>query len=172
MGEQSPPPKNSTPRRGSLARPDEGVRAHVALHGGLCARLLGCVFRRALGLQLFGVEDAVAAKAAIGQSLGVIFKSIRRRFGPAVNHGQKLIVFYQRKFNSRTRAFDRTGLDIPGHPQMPGVSAVTHAPQFLDGDVITLALLYPGVRQITHGEQDQRHRPAEFEIFPGFARHK
>ena len=75
----------------SFVRPDEVVRAYVALHGGLCAGLLGRVFRGALGLQLLGVKNAVAAKTAIGQGLGVVFESVRRRFGPAVNHGQKLI---------------------------------------------------------------------------------
>ena len=77
------------------------------------ARLLGRVFRGALGLKFFGVKDAVAPEVAIGQGLGIVFESIRRRFGPAVNHGQKLIVFHQRKFHLSAGALDRTGLHIP-----------------------------------------------------------
>jgi len=73
---------------------------------------------------LFGVKDAIASKAAIGQRLRVVLESIRRRFRSAIDHGQKLIVFYQHKVDAGAGPLDRTGLHIPSHAQMLGISAV------------------------------------------------
>src|SRR5579864_5812994 len=56
---------------------------------GLSARSSGLtgfrrVLRCALGLQLLGVENAVAPETAIRQSLRVVFKSVRRGFGSRI----------------------------------------------------------------------------------------
>ena len=68
---------------------------HGCRSGLASTRLLGRILRRAFGLQLLGVEHAIASKRAIGQGLGFVFESVRRRFRSAVDNGQKLIVLYQ-----------------------------------------------------------------------------
>src|SRR5215469_8033656 len=61
--------------------------------------LLWRIFRGTLGLKLFGMKHAVAAKAAIGKSLRAVFESIGWRFGAVVDHWKRLIILYQYEFN-------------------------------------------------------------------------
>src|SRR5260370_6674679 len=51
------------------------------------------ILRRALGLQLLGVEDAVASKTAVGQGLRVVLESVGRGLGPGIGDGQRQVVF-------------------------------------------------------------------------------
>src|SRR5882724_1566590 len=60
--------------------------------GALCRRcggllLLGSVLRGALGLKMFGLEDAIAPQRAFGQRLCVVFECIRGRFTSVIDHG-------------------------------------------------------------------------------------
>ena len=79
----------------SLRSGERLIRNHRGMFRTLChalggsslhlvSGLLRSIFRRALGLQCFGVENAVMPKAAIGQRLRIVLKSIGRRFGPRV----------------------------------------------------------------------------------------
>jgi len=120
----------------------------------LVSGLLRSIFRRALGLQRFRVENAVMPKAAIGQRLRVIFKSIGRRFSSCVIYREQLILLHQHKLYVSPVAPDRSRLHIPRDPQALGVSAIAQLVQFGDGDVIALAVLNPGVGEITEQKQN------------------
>jgi len=134
--------------------------------------LLRRVFRGALGLQLLGMEDAIASEATVGQCLGIVFERIGRRLGAAVRNLKSLIVLYQDEFNFRSVPLDRTGLNIPRNPQALGVGRVSHSPQFLDSDVIALALLDAGISEIPERQQDDYRGTAEFQVSAAFAGHE
>ena len=55
---------------------------------GVLPAAFGRVLRGALGLQLLGVEDAVASETAIGQRLRVVLKSVGRSFGSGIRNRQ------------------------------------------------------------------------------------
>jgi hypothetical protein len=139
--------------------------------GGRSGLLRG-VLRGALGLQLLGVEDAIASETSIGQGLGIVFEGIGRGLGAAVRNLKSLIILYQDEVNFSAVTLDRTRLHIPRDAQSLGVGGVSHTAQFLDGDVVTLTLLHPGVGQVSEREQDDYGRAAELEISAGFARHE
>src|SRR5208337_4563752 len=69
-------------------------------------------------------------------------------------------------------ALNGAGLNVSRHPQTLGVGGIAHGAQFLDGDVIALALLDAGVRQITEREQNRYDGPAELQVLAGLTRHK
>src|SRR5580693_1372091 len=52
------------------------------------------------------------------------------------------------------------------------IRSVAHAPQLFDSHIIALALLHAGIREIAQGQQNRRHRAAEFQVLPSLARHK
>ena len=58
----------------------------IRLSGGCSAGLswLRRIFRRAFGLQLFRVKDAIVSEAAIGESLRVVFKRVGRSLSSGV----------------------------------------------------------------------------------------
>ena len=126
--------------------------------------LLGSVLRSALCLQLLGVKHAVAAEAAIGQGLRIVFKSIGRSFGPGVIHCQILILLYQHKLHVGPGPLDRSRLHIAGDSQTLRVRAVAHLMQLLDGDVVALAVLDTGVCQVGKQQQDEKRRSAKLQI--------
>src|SRR5580700_9776154 len=64
----------------------------------------------------------------------------------------------------RSRALDRARLHIPGHSQALRVSAVAHFVQLADGDVIALAILHAGIREVAQQEKNQDRSPAELQI--------
>src|SRR5205807_2021399 len=56
----------------------------------LLSALLGRVFRGALCLQAFGMKDAVVPEAAVGESLRIVLKRVRRSFGSGVDDWQSI----------------------------------------------------------------------------------
>ena len=72
----------------------------------------------------------------------------------------------------RSAALDRARLYVPGNPQAFGIRTIAQASQFFDGDVVTLALLHPGVREIAQHQQNEDSCATKFQVFAGFARHK
>jgi len=110
--------------------------------------LLGRVLGRTLGLKLLGVEHAIPSKAAVRQSLRVVFKCIWRGFSPAVNDRQDLIIFNQHEFDFSTCSLNRARLNISRHPKPFCIRTVAHAVEFLYRYVIAFALLHTRVCQI------------------------
>src|SRR5580692_5637980 len=99
-----------------------------ALRGGIrrCAvggrsRLLRRILRRALGLQLLGMEDAVASETAVGQRLRIVLEGIGRWLGAAIRDLKSLIVLDQDELDFRSVTLDRTRLNIPRNSQALGV---------------------------------------------------
>src|SRR5262249_51838433 len=129
------------------------------------------VLGSALGLQLLGMEYTVAAKAAICERLGTVFKGIRWGFGAVVNNWQRLIVFNQHEFNSSSGTPDRARLNIAGYPQTLAIGAVAQPVQFLDSDVIAFAFLNACVRQESQCDQNYAYRTSELQEFRRIARH-
>ena len=126
---------------------------------------LRSVLRGALRLQLLGVEHAIVSETAIGQGLRIVFESVWRRFSPGVRHGQRQVVFFQHEVNARSGALDRPGHHISRDAQSLGIGVVAHAVQFLDGDVVALAVLYAGIGEIAERKQNQhgyRHRISRY----------
>ena len=76
------------------------------------------------------------------------------------------------KLDMGAGALDRSRHHVAGHAQALGVSVVAHAVQFLDGDVVALAVLHAGVGEIAEGEQNHHGHRTKFQIFAGFARHE
>src|SRR5580704_3044568 len=125
--------------------------------------LLWGVLRSALSLQLFGVEDSVAVEAAVSQSLGVVFESVRRSFGSGVVDSERLILFHQHELHVRALALDGAGLDVSSDSQPLCIGAVAHLVQLFDGDVIALGVLYAGVGEVAEQKENGRRRCAEFD---------
>src|SRR5271165_2704056 len=74
--------------------------------GSGLSRLLGGVFGRAFGLNVGGVEDAIAAKLTLGQCLGIVLEGVRRSLGAAVDHGQRAALLHQQEFQMRALPLD------------------------------------------------------------------
>src|SRR5271165_1287716 len=135
------------------------------------AGLLRRILRSALGLQSLGMKDAIAPKAAVRQRLRIVLESIRRRFGSGVIHWEQLILLDQHELNMGAGAFDRAWLDVPRYPQALRVNPVPHLVQLTDGDVVTLAVLHPGICQVAEQEKDYERGPTEFGIRFSLAGH-
>ena len=84
------------------------------------------VLRRALGLQLLGVENAIAPEFAIGQGLRVVLKSVGWGFGPGIGNGQRQIVFLQHEIDAGSRTLDRSRHYVSSYSQTLGVRLVPH----------------------------------------------
>ena len=108
----------------------------VGRHAGF-----GGIFGSALGLNFGGVEDAVGAKAAIGQSLGAIAESIRQRIATLVGDAKNLFILHQVEFHQRALMDNRLALHIAADANMAILSAVAHLVEFRDGLVISLGTL-------------------------------
>src|SRR5450432_2788112 len=118
------------------------------------------------------MKDTVASVTAVGQRLGVVFESVRRRFAAAVSNGQDFVALYQGEIDLGSVALNRAGLNVAGHAKALGVSAITHALQFFDGYVVTLAFLHACVGQIGQRDKDQGGGTAELQKFAGLVGHK
>src|SRR5207248_1805495 len=125
----------------------------------------------AFGLYLFSVEDTVVSKAALGQRLSIVFEGVRRWLGASVDHIQHLVVLSQGKVDIRPVALDRARQNVSSHAQTLGVSAVAHATQFFDGDVVALALLHAGVGEVPERQHNDDYRAAELQDFAVLRRH-
>src|ERR1700685_1801990 len=136
------------------------------------SRLLRGVLRGAFGLQLLGMEDAVASEAAVGQRLGIVLEGIRRRLGAAVRNLKRLIVLDQDKLNFCAVPLDRARLHISRDAQPLGVGRISHAAQFFNRDVVALTLLDAGISHVSKRQQDDYRRATEFKVPAGFAGHK
>src|SRR5579859_4841387 len=86
------------------------LRGFGLARAGLCS-LFRRIFRRALGLQLLGMEHPIATEAAVSQGLGIIFERVRRRLRTGVIHGQILTFLDQHKLHMRAHTLDRSRLD-------------------------------------------------------------
>ena len=142
-------------------------RRSIRRSPGLLWRILGGTFC----LQLFCVEDAIASEAAIGQSLRIIFESIRRGFRAGVIHCEVLVLFDQDKLHMRSSAVDGARLNIAGHAQAFRVRAIAHLVQFLDGDIVAFAVLHAGVCKIAEQQQDKYRRATKLQIRLGLTGH-
>src|SRR5262245_23129660 len=88
--------------------------------GRACSRLrarLRFIFRSALGLDLLGLEDAVASQSAVSQALGALLESIGQRVAARVDDFQFLAFLQQYKLDAIDGFDDRARLDVAGHPQ-------------------------------------------------------
>src|SRR5258708_27617723 len=134
----------------------------LGLH--LVARPLWGILRCALCLQSLSVEDAIVTKAAVGERLRVVLESIGRRVGSGIVHREQLILLHQHKLNVGSSALDRAGLHISRNSQALGESAIAHLVQLADRNVVALAVLHAGVREITKQQKNHNRGRAEFEI--------
>ena len=105
--------------------------------------MAGCggVLGGALGLELHGVEDAVAAVGADGKGLGVVLEGVGRGLGALVLDAESLVELDEGEGGAGADALDGAGLDVAGDAEMAGVGLVAHLLELGDGDVVALGLL-------------------------------
>ena len=92
--------------------------------GARLPRLFGSILGSALGLNVGGVEDAVASELAFGQRLRVVLEGVGRSLGPAVNHREGAVLLHQQELQVGALALDRAGNNIAGYAQPLAVRAV------------------------------------------------
>src|ERR1700675_2675083 len=85
------------------------------------------ILRRALGLQLLGVKNAIAPEFAIGQGLRVVLKSVGRGFGPGIRNGQRKIIFLQHEIDAGSRALNRARHYVSRYSKSLGVRLAPHS---------------------------------------------
>src|SRR5208283_4401132 len=134
--------------------------------------LLGSILGGALGLNVGGAENAVASKFSFSQGLRVVLESVGRSFSSAVNHLQRAVLFHQQELQMCALALDGAGNNISCDAQPLAVCAVAHAVQFLDGDVVALAVLHAGVGKIAQRKQDHGDHRAKAHIPASLIRHR
>ena len=112
-----------------------------------CAGLSWSVFAGAFGLELIGVEDAVAAIGADSERLRVVFESVGRRLGSLVRDveetsaggfGRVALVFVEDEVYVGSLGHDGAGLDEALDAEIAVISLVSHAAKLGDGDVVAL----------------------------------
>ena len=138
---------------------------------GAAPGLAGGVLAGALGLELRGVEDAIAAIGADGEGLGFILEGVGRRLGAFVVHTDGLIQFDQSELGVGTGALDGTGLDVAGHTQVLAVGLVAQGLELGDGDVILLGVARGGDGQPGDRSHDKGSGDDELQRGLGLRRH-
>src|SRR6516164_11023494 len=133
-------------------------------HRSRLAVLFRRVLRSALGLNIGGPEDAVFAIFAFGQRLSVVLESVRWSFGAAVHHWNHAAFFDELELEVGSLALDGAWSDVASDAQPLAVGVGTHAVQFLDGDVIALAVLNAGVGEIAERNNDNDDDRAEAQV--------
>src|SRR5579864_692863 len=118
------------------------------------------------------MENPVLAKAAFRERLRVVLERVWWWLGTCIAHRQTQVLLHQNEIHMRAAALNRSCLHISRYPKTLGIGAVAKTTQLLDGYVVALALLHPGVGKIAQHHQDQNRSAAEFQVFAAFARHK
>src|SRR5579883_1661819 len=144
--------------------------------GVRCARRRVARFRRsilgsALGLQRLGVKHAVFAEAPFREGLGIVFERIGRRLGPGVAHRQTQVLLHQDELHMRAVALDRAGLHVPRDAKALRVGTVAQTAKLLDGDVVALAFLHPGVGEVAEHQENDDGRTTKLQVPAGIAGH-
>src|SRR5580658_1800387 len=134
-------------------------------------RLRGRVLRCALSLQRLGPENAIRTNLSIRKGLRFVFEGVGRSFRPGVVHGESLILFDQHELHMRSVTLDRPRLHVSRNPQPLRIRSRAHGMQFFDGDVITLTVLHPGIREIAEQHDNQHRDGPELQICVSLARH-
>ena len=122
--------------------------------GGGSGRCGGGVLRGALGLQLGGVEDAVTAVGADGESLRVVLEGVGRGLGALVDDGELAALFEEVEGGVGSGAVDAAGSYVAGDAEVADVGLVAHALQLGDGDVVALVVAPAGEGEVGHGGED------------------
>ena len=108
------------------------------------AGLGGGVLAGALGLELGGVEDAVAAVGADGEGLSVVLEGVGWGFGAFVVHAQGLALLDESELGVGTGAGDGAGLHVACDAEVDVVGPVAHGLELGDGDVVALGIARAG----------------------------
>jgi hypothetical protein len=127
----------------------------------------GSVLRGALGLNLLRMKDAIGSVGTLDQRLRIVLERIRRGFGAAICDLQLQPLLVNLKIRARALAMDAAGNYLSGNPQPLGMSLGTHALQLFDGDVIALAVLNPGEREIGKSRHNDGYGDAKTKISAG-----
>src|SRR5262249_32040201 len=126
---------------------------------------LGSIFRSAFSLDLRGVEGAVRAHLAFGQSLRAVAEGVGQRLTSGVDDVELLVLADQRESDFASPALDGILLDVAGHSQLLLGGFRTHLPHFGDGFVLTLRLSHTRGRepeQCAENNDDQNGKLAVF----------
>src|SRR4051794_12317651 len=113
----------------SCARWLGGRRRCLLIRGLICGR----VFRSALGLQLFGVENAILSVGTFGAPLRLVFNCVGRRVSAAVFNRKNIAARDRRDLSVGAGALDWARLHVAGNAQPFAVRIIAHAAQLADG---------------------------------------
>lgn len=108
----------------------------------------GRIFRGALCLNLLGVKNAIGAVRAFDQSLCVVLERVWRRFGTAIRNLKLQALLIDLEVGAGALTANAARNHESRHAQPLRVRLIAHALQFLNRDVVTLALLNAGKREI------------------------
>ena len=110
--------------------------------------ILRRILRCALRLNLLRVKDTIAGVGAFDKSLGVVLECVRRRLGAAIRNLQLEPLLIDLEVGSGAFAVNAARHDLAGDAETLALRLAAHALQFLDRDVVALALLNTRKRQI------------------------
>src|SRR5271165_7196618 len=153
--------------QGGLLRIPVGRRSRARL-----PRLFGSVLGSALGLNVGGAEDAVPSKFPFREGLGVVLEGVGRGLGSAINHWECAVLLDQQELHVSALALDGSRDNIAGHAQPLTVRAVAHAIQFLDGDIVALAVLHSRVGKVPQRKHNHRDYRAKAHVPASLIRHR
>src|SRR5947208_14827769 len=91
----------------------------------LLSRLGRSIFAGALGLNLGGVEDAVAAVGTHGERLGIILEGVGKRLHALIADADGFIQFHEREVGVSSAANNGAGLHVACDAQVTRVGLVT-----------------------------------------------
>jgi len=127
-----------------------------------------CVLRRAFGLNLLGVKDAIGAVVSpYDKSLGIVLERIRRRLSASIGNLKFQALFIDLEIGACALSANATWNHKSGDAEPFRVRLVTHSLQLFNGDVVALALLNPGKREIRHRTNDHNDRDTKTDVSTG-----
>src|SRR5581483_2238705 len=119
---------------------DRGGGHRVGVAGGRGAGFGGGVLGGALGLDLGGVEAAVAAVGAHGEGLGVVLELVGRGLGAVIVDAESLIELDESEGGVGADPGDGTRLNVAGDAEVLAVDVGTLLLEFGDRVVVALCL--------------------------------
>ena len=122
--------------------------------GGGFAWFGGGVFAGALGLELLGVEGAVAAEGSDGEGLGVVLEGVGWWFGAFVVDLDVLALLGEGEDGVGAVADYGAGEDVAGYAEVARVGDGAHGLELGDGDVVLLGVLCARVGEPADGRDD------------------
>src|SRR5438270_4573244 len=113
------------------------------------------------------MKDAIGSVRALDQRLRIVLERIRRGLSAAICDLQLQPLLINLKIRACALPMDAARNHLSGNAQPLGMGLAAHPLQLLDGDVIALAILNPGERQVGKSSYDHSYGDAKTKISTG-----